>query len=271
MYIVKSAEGYGEANCGSECEPMSDNRPPRWCIYIDILGFCEFWEHEEWDALHPLRELMQGIYTIGKEVSPKGEDRLFVHQMGDGFAIVSEFHEDSLERPLEIAIALMRCVASTGKFAAAAIAEGDFADITGGYPKDVQEARDGCGGVPLDNGHMTLSTVMGTAFIRAYRLHKEAPPGPFITISQRYRDRIPDTLPVRTVFGHTGEPLLSVDWIRAESELLRTISTQVGLNLPKPDDLKQKIKKYCETYPHIGEKWSSSLFKLLDVDINQSQ
>ena len=255
---------------------MSDNKPPRWCIYIDILGFCDLWEsgeHREWDAFEPLEKLKEGADKTVKEVSPNEGGRVFAHQMGgDCIAIVSEFHEPSLERPLVIAIALMRYVASTGKFAAAAIAEGDFSHWISNYPQDVTNDRDECDSVPLGNGGlMTSFSVMGTAFIRAYRLHKEAPPGPFITISQHNRHRIPNTLPVQTVFGHTGEPLLSVDWIRAESELLRTISTQVGLNLPKPDDLKQKIKKYCETYPHIGEKWSSSLFKLLDVDINQSQ
>ena len=62
--------------------------------------------------------------------------------MGDGFAIVSEFREESLERPIAIAIALMRCVATTGAFAAAAIAEGEHADITGCYPREVTENTD---------------------------------------------------------------------------------------------------------------------------------
>ena len=54
-----------------------------------------------------------------------------MHQMGDGFAIVSDFGEATLERPIAISIALMRHVGSTGMFATAAIAEGEFADITG--------------------------------------------------------------------------------------------------------------------------------------------
>ncbi len=255
----------------ASAKPISDNKPQRWCIYIDILGFSKFWEHEEWNALHPLRELMRAIYKLGKEVYPKEGDRLFAHQMGDGFAIVGEFGECSLERPLIIAIALLRSVASTGKFAAAAIAEGDFSDITGGYPQDVINDRDESGGVPLGNGYMTLFSVMGTAFIRAYLLHKEAPPGPFITISQQNRNRVPNTLPVRAVLGRTGEPLLSVDWIRAESTPLTRISAQACLPRPGPDELEQKIKEYCQAYPCIRKKWSSWLCNFLTVYIDQSK
>ena len=86
----------------------------RWCIYIDILGFSEFWEDERSKALASLRCLMLAIYRIGTKVYPNDQKRLLVHQMGDGFAIVSDFGEASLERPIAIAIALMRCVATTG-------------------------------------------------------------------------------------------------------------------------------------------------------------
>lgn len=111
---------------------------PRWCIYIDILGFGGLWESDMTKALRTLRELMNAIIQIGKQVYPIEGDRLFVHQVGDGFAIVSDFHEDSLERPISIAITLMRhVVAYTGYFASAAIAEGDFSGIRSCYPEEV--------------------------------------------------------------------------------------------------------------------------------------
>ena len=190
----------------------------RWCIYIDILGFSQFWERNECQALHSLRELMRAIYRIGGKAYPEAPERLFAHQMGDGFAIVSEFGEESLERPIAVAIALMRCVADTGTLAAAAIAEGDHADITGCYPREVMDSS--CNGsVPLGRGLMTLDRVMGTAFVGAHRLHGDAPSGPFLAVSANHRDRIPVGVTVRSTESRKGESLLSIDWVRVELAL----------------------------------------------------
>ena len=84
--------------------------PMRWCNFIDIVGFSQLWESDQSRALHALRELMGAIYRIGTRVYPHEVNRLFVHHLGDGFAIVSDFGEASLERPLGIAAALMRHV-----------------------------------------------------------------------------------------------------------------------------------------------------------------
>ncbi len=105
----------------------------RWCMYIDILGFSQLWESKQSKTLHALGVLMQSIYRVGTRVYADEGERLFVHHMGDGFAIVSDFEEASFERPLGIAAALMRHLASTGAFAAA-VSEGELSDITGCYP-----------------------------------------------------------------------------------------------------------------------------------------
>ena len=71
----------------------------RWCIFFDILGFSKIWELEQEKTLHSLRELIRAIYRIGTRVYKDEGERLFVHHMGDGFAIISDFGEDSFERP----------------------------------------------------------------------------------------------------------------------------------------------------------------------------
>ena len=235
----------------------------RWCIFIDILGFSKLWGCNECQALHSLRELMRAIYRIGIDVYPEVPERLFVHQMGDGFAIVSEFGEESLKRPISIAIALMRCVADTGTFAAAAIAKGDHADITGCYPREVTDGS--CNGiVRLGRGLMTLSKVMGNAFIRAYRLHNAAPPGPFLTVSEDHLNCVPRCLPVQTI---KGKPLLSIDWIRAESALLSGIQLKADISTASPCELVRKIQDYCEQYVPIRKKWKCSLRDFLDIEV----
>ncbi len=255
-------------NCLSE---NGTTMSQRWCIYIDILGFSHFWGDEvNWEALYPLGELMRALFRIGTKVYPNDDDRLFVHQMGDGFAIVSNFGEYSLERPISIAIALMRHVAaSTGKFTAATIAEGEFGDIQGCYPREVMDCS--CNGlVRLGRGLMTLSTVLGTTFIRAYGLHNKAPSGPFLTVSDCRRNRVPDGLSVRTAKDDLSTRLLSIDWVRAEMPLLKKIQVQTDLIAPEPAELVQMIKTYCVQYPYIREKWRIALndFLAIKVDTN---
>jgi hypothetical protein len=186
--------------------------------------------------------------------------------MGDGFAIVSDFGESSLERPIAIAIALMRCVATSGTFAATVIAEGELADITGCYPAEVTTDLEDAHVVRLGAGLMTLSSVMGTAFIRAYRLNNDSPPGPFLMLSGHHRDRIPASLPVRPSKSRKGAHLLSIDWVRRDTALLTKIQKQAGLSAPTPGALVQAVRAYCVEYNFIREKWGVPLRELLGID-----
>lgn len=239
----------------------------RWCIFIDILGFRHLWEDEQPKALLALRELMQSIYRIGTRVYPDEGERLFVHQMGDGFAIVSDFGEESFERPLCIAAALMRHLAATGVFAAAAVSEGDFSDIIGCYPAEVMRDSEDGYVVRLNAGLMTLSSVMGTAFIRAYSLNGDAPSGPFLITSAGHRDRVPDGFEHRSVRGKGKRNLLSLDWIRSENPTIAWIQHTASLRAPKAEVLVQAIQRYCAEYPCADRKWSCNLRTLLDVDL----
>ena len=235
--------------------------PIRWCIFVDILGFSKLWEFKREKALRSLRELMLAIYRVGTRVYTDPGERLFVHHMGDGFAIVSDFEEASFERPLSIAAALMRHVASTGMFAAAAVAEGDFSDITGCYPNEVTGDCDDGNVVRLGEGLMTLSSVMGTAFIRAYRLNSDMPSGPFVVVSAEHEGRIPPEFEGRKKNG-----LLSIDWMRAQSLTVARIQDAASLQAPTVGELIQAIKSYCAECPHVRGKWSCNLRVLLSFD-----
>ena len=239
----------------------------RWCTYIDILGFSKLWESRQWKALNALRELMWAMHRVGTRVYPGEGERLLVHQMGDGFAIVSDFGERSFERPLGIASAFMRHLASTGTFAAAAVAEGEFSDIIGCYPEEVM--KDSADGhvVRLGAGLMTLSRVMGTAFIRAYRLQAQAPSGPFVIVSEAHSDRVPVGFEFRSVQGKGDSKLISIDWMRSESPTIARIQAAAALRAPKIEELVQAIQSYCAAYPCVRGKWSGHLRTLLSVDV----
>ena len=242
--------------------------PERWCIFIDILGFSRMWEYEQARALHVLGELMRAIYRIGTRVYRDDGQRLFVHHMGDGFAIVSSFGEASFERPLGIAVALMRCVASSGAFAAAALAEGDFADVTGCYPDEVMKDCDEGGVVALGGGGlMTLSSVMGTAFIRAYRLHEGTPSRPVLVVSAEHRDRVPAEFECRDIQDDDNGILLSIDWLRTASPIVAEIQGRAGLAAPRTEDLGQALRNYCQRYPALRETWEADLRRFLGFSL----
>jgi len=245
--------------------------PMRWCTFIDILGFSKLWESRQCKALNALRELMGAIHRVGTLAYPGERERLFVHQMGDGFAIVSDFgersFERSFERPLGIASALMRHLASTGTFATAAVAEGEFSDITGCYPEEVMKDCEDGHVVRLGAGLMTLSRVMGTAFIRAYSLHAHAPSGPFVVVSEAHKDRVPCGFEFRSVQGKGDSKLSSIDWMRAENPTIARVQAAAALRAPKAEELVQAIQSYCAEYPCVRGKWSGHLRTLLSVDV----
>lgn len=96
---------------------------PRWSIWIDIEGFGKLWETGPL-ALQGLRALTSGIYAIGSRVYAGDGERIFAHQFGDGFVIVSDFHETALDRCVAIAVVLMRHVARSGCLAAQRLLKG---------------------------------------------------------------------------------------------------------------------------------------------------
>ena len=235
----------------------------RWCIYIDVLGFSKLWEPDPYKAnpykaIRPLNRLMRDIFRIGTRCYPEAPERLFVHQAGDGFAIVSDFGEASLERPIGIAIALMRSVASVGAFASASIAEGDHMDITGMYPQEVIQQYDD-GTVRMGSGLMTLSSVMGSAFIRAYGLGGRAPSGPLLSVDLKSRAKIPGCFPnVKTSDRRNGE-IIAIDWVRSQSPLVSHIQSQADLETPNANQIVCWIENYFILYPCLREKWKTGL------------
>lgn len=211
----------------------------RWAVHIDIEGFGALYDQEV-DVLLSLGSLMEGIYLIGSRVFPESPNRLFAHQIGDGFIIVSEFGSDSLEIPVSIAVALLRHVAATGRFAKAAVAEGDFADIQGVYPNRVREAiRDGCGRVQMGAGLMTTFSVMGTALIRACGLAKRAS-GALLLIQRDDSSRLP-----KCMTCEIGD-VLSVDWLHSDLARVTDIQQRASLTVPPVPEIARSLTRYSE-------------------------
>ena len=162
-----------------------------WAIYIDIEGFSALYPEGN-DALWALNKLMLAVHRIGKNVFPEPPERLFAHQLGDGFLIVSDFHEEDLNRAASIATLLMKFITSFGVFARGAIAEGELSGITGCYSNEVMNECDNgdWSTSRMGAGLMTIFPVMGTALINAVGIDKRSPKGPLLTLPKNYSDRI---------------------------------------------------------------------------------
>ena len=232
----------------------------RWAINIDIEGFSVLWEKED-QVVSALGELMRAIFRVGRECFPDSPERLFAHQLGDGFLVASDFGEESLERCVSIAVALMQHVAASGRLTKAAIAEGELSDIQGCYPGEVLDELEGDHRVSLRMGLMTIFPVMGTALIRSVKVAEASPSGPLLTIESSKADRIAASIPIQPVEG-TG--LSAIDWVHMDTPLLANIQRQARLIAPGAAKLEGMLARYCSEH-QLKPEWVASVRKYLGV------
>ena len=232
----------------------------RWAINIDLEGFGHFYDKEDL-VLLSLGELMEGIFRIGVQCYPESPDRIFAHQLGDGFIIVSDFPEESFERPMAIALSLLRHVAHSGRYAKATISDGEFADILSCYPSSVINAAGSDKKIRLGRGIMTLFPVMGTALIRAISVAKKCPSGPLLAVAAENRKRIPEGLFVHEV---PSQGIIVVDWINSENELAKDISRKSQLKWPDAPTISKQLRDYCQKQS-VKEEWKTNVHNFLGV------
>ncbi len=234
----------------------------RWAIYIDIEGFSALYPEGN-DALWGLNKLMLAIHRIGKHVFPEPPNRLFVHQLGDGFLIVSDFHEESLDRAALIATVLMKFITSFGIFSRATIAEGGLSDIKGCYSNEVMDSCDNndWSTSRMGAGLMTIFPVMGTALINAVGIDKRSPKGPLLTMPSCYKSRL--SHPFVSIDIPDSE-LISIDWIHTDLVGLSEISKKALLKYPSPENLEKLVGNYINKHK-LPPEWKESCVTFLGV------
>ncbi len=216
----------------------------RWSIYIDIEGFGALYDKEN-IILLALGDLMEGIFLIGSKCYPETPNRIFAHQTGDGFVIVSEFYSESLEIPVAISIALLRHISLRGRFAKASIAEGEFAGIEGCYPRRIQEAKETDNRVFMGRGIMTIFPVMGTALINSVAISKVSPSGSLLTICKGNSDRLPKGCIIHEI---EGSEVSSIDWVHSSFPLLEQVQNKAELRKPDSSTIKTNFYKYFNLF-----------------------
>jgi hypothetical protein len=235
-----------------------------WFLWIDIEGFGARWNNDN-APLQALNALMTGIFRIGTRLYSEPPDRLFAHHMGDGFVLLSDYPEASLDRAVAIAVALLRHVAvSSGMFAKAALSEGEIADIKGCYPREVTAIMDSDTAF-MGAGLMTVFPVMGTGLIRANGLHGESPSGPLLVVDDGIHDRIGKGFPKLPVAGPTGRKMMSIDWLRSSSDVVRTIQTRAALSAGSNGVLEQQLQDYCAG--PVPDRWKAGVRDFLKIKV----
>ncbi len=229
----------------------------RWAVHVDVEGFGAKWDDTA-DAFRGLNALMLGIFRIGSFAYPEPPDRLFAHQFGDGFLVVSDFPEESLDRAVLVSVALLRFVLAQGAIAKAAIAEGELSGITGCYPTEVREVSED-GRVELGAGLMTVFPVMGTALINSVGADKKTPSGPFLAIPANLASRISLNIDQETL----GEDLVSLNWLQGELAGLSALQSSARLGTYSSADRVQQLKSYMSKNSGLSDSWKSNAIKYL--------
>lgn len=238
---------------------MANDEADRWAIHIDIEGFGVLYDRHD-DVLLALGALMEGIYLAGSRFFPESPNRLFAHQVGDGFIIVSEHGADSLEVPVSLSVALLRHVAASGRFAKAAVAEGALADIQACFPTVVREAhREDSYRLRMGRGIMNTFPVMGSALIRAVGVTKKAS-GALLIADNANRNRLPAGVSVCEL----PSDVISIDWLHADLPLVTAIKTKASLSAPSVADLEASLREYC-TSQHLCPCWKSNTLTSLGL------
>lgn len=231
----------------------------RWSIWIDVEGFSTLYRSEEARAIAYLGELMEALFLIGTKMYPQEPERLFIHQFGDGFVVVSSFEEASPERPLAICIAVMRHLLKKRCVTKAAISVGGFFDVSSCYPKSVMEASKDRRHVGLGEGLMTIIPVMGTAFIAAYKL-ADRHSGALLLV-----DTIGFVSLPKGLIATPGTPD-SIDWIHSYFPEVDEICEKTGLEKIDNESAEAKMKEYLDAHKGtLSKGWVESTVEALHL------
>jgi hypothetical protein len=165
---------------------MTDRR----ALYVDVEGFGSKWNETTMEAFRGINTLMDGIFRIGSRCYPDPPSRLFAHQFGDGFLVISDFHEAMLDRVALVGIALLRQLLSVGEVAKCSMDEGEISDVENCYPQSIRKQYNR-GHIGVGAGLMTITPVMGTALIRTAAIQKRVR-GPLFVMRKELAYRVSD-------------------------------------------------------------------------------
>lgn len=238
---------------------MGSKNNDRWSIFIDVEGFSFLHKTSEFEAHRRLNNLIEDIYKIGTQIYPDDPDRLFVHQLGDGFVIVSSFAEETLYRPLSIALALMQSALLKGGICKAGISDGNFADVQGTWPKEIRDNIESSATLRIGEGVMKLFTVMGDALINSYKALSLSGSGPHLVIDNRIKCLMPPDIRIMKESEH----LLFTNWLNLNTSLSNDILEILGHENINHKEIYNQFEVYIQENK-ASEEWKANANKYLE-------
>ena len=221
----------------------------RWSIWIDIEGFSNRYNNNSCQTILFLNELMASLYRIGVNVFSESPDRLFIHQFGDGFIVVSDFPEREPTRPIAICIAIMRHLIKKGVATKAAIAAGDWGDVSSCYPQEVMKEAEHGRFLRIGKGIMTIIPVMGMALIATHKL-SGTDSGALFLIDTSCFSGIPNEI------IHKSGTASTIDWVHSELPDVKSICNKASLENIKSKEAEELIGSYInENYDALPKNW----------------
>lgn len=223
----------------------------RWAIYIDIEGFSQIYTTNEVRGMRLLGALMEAIYCVGSLVFDRDYNRVFVHQTGDGFVIVSDGSVEPVAVPCAVAVILMRHVLLAGGVAKCGLAEGDFADVQAFYPEIIRNNKEPDGTVRLGSGFMRLFPVMGSALVRAHQLTKKHT-GSLLLVDQTLASQLPASFIIKEL----EHGYVAVDWIHSGASEIAAATMRSKLRISDAQSLEESLHRYVtENSSTLRHEW----------------
>jgi hypothetical protein len=232
--------------------------PQRWALYIDIQGFGSKWNDTTMEAFRGINALMQGIFWIGDRYYRAPPERLFAHQFGDGFLVISDFPEERLDRAALVGVALMRHLLTHGETAKGAISEGEISDVKNCYPNDIRE-QFGDWNIRLGEGVMTVTPVLGSALINTVGLEKKCPSGPLLAIPTQEAHRLDCGIAI----SHASDKVSILNWLRGEPTGLKELQTAAGLKQLPEQERRDLLERYIRTNEFLKKEWKDNARRYL--------
>ena len=163
-----------------------------------------------------------------------------MHQLGDGFIVVSGIPGGNSGRLLCICLGIMRHLIAKGVATKAGISGGGFSDVFGEYPLAIQKAAKDHRCVPLgENGLMTIIPVMGSALTRSYRF-LNGRHGAVLLLDTTAFCRLQ-----RGIVTRAKSPTV-IDWVHSESPQVRRLCKSSGLKYSTSSEAEDHLRKYLK-------------------------
>jgi hypothetical protein len=239
----------------SEPDADQNGAVDRWGLYIDVEGFSGTYDRDKHRAISALNELMEALYRIGSSGFSSAKGRIFMHQLGDGFVVVSEFPEETAETPLSICLGIMRHLIARGVATKAGISRGGFGDIFGEYPPAIRKAAEDHRYVPLgdnsDYGLMTIIPVMGSALTKSCRL-LNCRHGAVLLLDTTAFCKLPSG-----IITWAKSPTV-IDWVHTDIPRVRELCNSCGLEYVNSSEAEAFLRKYVKDNHPLPPEWVSS-------------